>query len=83
MDLREILSGNGRPTGDANAIVWEFYPNGAITIGKDAGRYTFGDQHRIKIEMPFGKSIYQMELAGDRLTLQSMKGAKLELTRVQ
>jgi hypothetical protein len=77
------IVGKWHSPADATAMVWEFFPNGAVMIGRDKGRYTFGDQRRIKIEMPFAKSIYQMELVGDRLMLQPMTGAKLELTRIK
>jgi hypothetical protein len=72
-----------RTSGDANAMVWEFFPNGSVLIGSDKGRYSFGDQNRIKIQTPFGTSIYQMELSGDHLTLKPPNGSKLELTRIK
>ena len=77
------IVGKWRTTGDANAMVWEFSPNGAVLIGSDKGRYSFGDQNRIKIQTPFGTSIYQMELSGDHMTLKPPNGSKLELTRLK
>jgi hypothetical protein len=68
---------------DRTALVWEFSPNGAIQIGNDRGRYSFGDQNRVKIETPFAKSIYQMEFSGDRMILRDAKGSKLEFTRIR
>ena len=70
-------------TADANALVWEFSPNGSVVIGKDNGRYTFGDQKRIKIQTSFAKSVYQMEVFGDHMTLTSPNGSKLEFTRIK
>ncbi len=70
-------------TADANAIVWEFSPNGSVLVGKDKGRYTFGDQKRIKIQTSFATSVYQMEISGDHLTLTSPSGLKLDLTRIK
>jgi hypothetical protein len=70
-------------TADANAIVWEFFPNASVLVGKDKGRYTFGDQKRIKIQTSFATSVYQMEISGDHLTLTSPSGLKLELTRIK
>lgn len=70
-------------TADANAIVWEFSPHGAVLVGKDKGRYTFGDQNRIKIQTSFATSVYQMQIAADRMTLTSPSGLKLEFTRVK
>jgi hypothetical protein len=70
-------------TADANAIVWEFSPNGSVLVGKDKGRYTFGDQKRIKIQTSFATSVYQMQIVGDTMTLTSPSGLKLELTRIK
>ena len=70
-------------TADANAIIWEFSPNGSVLIGKDKGRYTFGDQKRIKIQTPFAKSVYQMQITDDHMTLTAPNGLKLELTRIK
>jgi hypothetical protein len=70
-------------TSDASAIVWEFSPNGIVLVGKDKGRYTFGDQKRIKIQTPFSTSVYQMEIVGDHMNLTSPGGLKLELTRIK
>ncbi len=70
-------------TADANALVWEFSPNGSVVIGKDNGRYSFGDQKRIKIQTSFAKSIYQMQISGDHMTLTSPTGSKLEFTRIK
>ena len=79
---RDIV-GKWRMSGDANAIVWEFSKNGSLLIGNDRGRYSFGDNNRVKIETPSAKSVYQMELSGDRLILNDPNGSKLELTRVR
>lgn len=70
-------------TADANALVWEFSPNGSVVIGKDNGRYSFGDQKRIKIQTSFAKSMYQMQISGDHMTLTSPNGSKLEFTRIK
>ncbi len=79
---RDIV-GKWRTSGDANAMVWEFFPNGSVLIGSDKGRYSFGDQHRVKIQTPFGISVYQMELSGDHMTLKPPNGSKLELTKIE
>ena len=79
---RDIV-GKWRTSGDANAMVWEFFPNGSVLIGSDKGRYSFGDQNRVKIQTPFGISVYQMELSGDHMTLKPPNGSKLELTKIE
>jgi len=70
-------------TGEANAVVWEFAPNGLVRIGVDEGRYTFGDQNRVKIQTRFATSVYQMQFSGEKLILRPPKGGTLELTRVK
>jgi hypothetical protein len=70
-------------TAGPNSIVWEFAPNGTALIGVDQARYTFGDQHRIKIQTRYATSVYQMESSGDKLTLRPVTGASLELTRIK
>lgn len=79
---RKDIVGKWR-TADANAIVWDFAPNGTVLIGVDQGRYSFGDQNRVKIQTKFATSVYQMEFSGDKLTLRSPKGSDLELTRIK
>lgn len=79
---RDIV-GKWRTSGDANAMVWEFSKNGSVQAGKDRGRYSFGDNNRVKIELPFAKSVYQMEIAGDHMTLRSTNGLRLEFTRIK
>ena len=66
----------------SNGTVWEFSSNGVVLVGDLPGRYKFGDQDRIKIETPFATTVYQMELSGDRMTLQELGGSKLEFTKI-
>lgn len=82
-DRRDIdIVGKWR-SGDSNAMVWEFGKDGSVLMGSAKGRYSFGDRGRVKIETPFGTSIYQLELAGDRMLLTDPTGSKLEFTRVK
>src|SRR6266481_6192497 len=76
------IVGKWRLSGASNATVWEFSSNGAVVVGDVHGRYKFGDQDRIKIETPFATTVYQMELSGDRMTLQEPGGPKLEFTKI-
>ena len=52
-------------------------------MGTNRGRYSFGDNNRIKIETSIATSVYQMELVGDTMTLKEPNGSKLVLTRVK
>ena len=64
-------------------MVWEFSSDGSVLMGTNRGRYSFGDNNRIKIETSSATSVYQMELAGDKMTLKDPKGSKLVLTKVK
>jgi hypothetical protein len=77
------IVGKWRMMGGSNATLWEFSENGAVLIGDVRGRYKFGDQGRIKVETPFATSVYQLEIAGDRMTLREPGGPKLEFTRTR
>jgi hypothetical protein len=69
--------------GSSGATVWEFFSNGSVLVGNVRGKYTFGDQDRIKIETPFATSVYQMETSLDHMTLREPGGPKLEFTRIR
>jgi hypothetical protein len=64
-------------------MVWEFSSDGSVLMGTNRGRYSFGDNNRIKIETSTYTSVYQMELVGDKVTLKAPSGSKLEFTRVK
>ncbi len=76
------IAGKWHTSGDANSLVWEFSENGSLLIGNTRGRYSFGDNNRIKIQTPFATSVYQMEFWGDRMILREVNGSKLEFTRI-
>ncbi|MEY2562950.1 MAG: hypothetical protein QOH88_1143 [Verrucomicrobiota bacterium] len=78
---REIV-GKWRTAGE-DGMVWEFLGNGSMQMGDRRGRYSFGDQTRLKIEMPGATFVYGVELAGDHMTLKEPRGAKLEFTRMK
>jgi hypothetical protein len=64
-------------------MVWEFSNDGSVLMGTNRGRYSFGNNNRIKIETPIATSVYQMELVGDKMTLRDPNGSKLVLTKVK
>jgi hypothetical protein len=70
-------------SGDSSAMVWEFAKDGSVLMGSTKGRYSFGDRNRVKIETPFGTSIYQLELTDNRMLLTDPTGSKLEFTRMK
>jgi hypothetical protein len=81
-NARNIV-GAWRSSTDPNAMVWEFSSDGSVLMGANRGRYTFGDNNRIKIETSIATSVYQIELVGDKMTLKEPSGSKLVLTRVK
>jgi len=68
---------------DPNAIVWEFGNDHSVVMGTNRGRYSFGDNNRIKIETSIATSVYQMEISGNKMTLTDPRGSKLEFTRAK
>src|SRR5260370_39273686 len=80
---REII-GKWRTSSDPNAVVvWEFAPNGLVTIGGTRGRYSFGDSQRIKIQTPFEKSVYEVTIAHDHMTFRESTGSRIEFDRIK
>ncbi len=77
------IVGKWRTGEEANGMVWEFAKNRSVSMGDVRGRYSFGDQNRVKIETPFAISIYQMEFSGDQMTLRDPNGSKLVFTRIR
>jgi len=70
-------------SGSSSATVWEFSKNGSVVIGSDRGRYSFGDDNRIKIETRFATTVYPMEVSGNHMTLREPGASKLEFTRLR
>jgi len=77
------IVGKWRTGSDSNAMVWEFSKDGSVLMGSTRGKYSFGDQGRMKIQTPFGTSVYQIDWSGDRMTLKDPNGSKLEFTKLR
>ena len=77
------IVGSWRLGDEPTAVVWEFSKDGSVLMGTNRGRYSFGDNNRIKIETSIATSVYQMELVGDKMTLKDPNGSKLVLTKVK
>ena len=80
---QKIIVGQWRSAGDSSAMVWEFSQDGSVLMAGTRGKYSFGDQKRIKIQTPFATSLYQIEISESRLTLTDPKGSKLEFTKLR
>jgi hypothetical protein len=77
------IVGKWRTSDDPNTVIWEFASNRAVTIGNVKGRYSFGDNNRVKIETPFGTSVYQVTTSREHMTFRESTGSKIEFTRVK
>lgn len=82
-DTSSRIVGKWKIAGDPNGAVWEFSPNKAVDMGGRSGKYSFGDQGRLKIQTQFATFIYQLELSADRMVLTEPNGTKLALERVK
>jgi hypothetical protein len=72
------IVGKWQTAGDA--MVWEFSKDSSVLMGTARGKYTFGT-NRVKIQTPFGTTVYQLDLSADRMILKDPRGSKLEFTR--
>jgi hypothetical protein len=72
------MSNDPKPSG-----LWEFAENGSIVIGKARGRYSLGDNNRVKVQTSFGTMTYRMEFWGDHMVLTEVNGAKLAFDRIK
>ena len=77
------IVGKWKPTGDPNAATWEFSSNNTVDMGGRKGKYTFGDQGRVKVQTQFATFVYQLELRDDRMVLTEPTGTRLEFKRVK
>jgi hypothetical protein len=77
------IVGKWRMSDGPNAVVWQFASNGGVAIGDKQGRYTFGDADRIKIEMPYGTSVYQVEVSNDQMSFRDSTGSKIRFVRIE
>lgn len=77
------IVGKWRAAGDSSALVWEFSKDSSVLMGSTRGKYSFGDRNRVKIQTPFGTSVYQIEFSGETMILKDASGSKLEFTRLK
>ena len=82
-DGSSSIAGEWRNSDDSSAIIWEFRKDGSVLIGNTRGRYSFGNDQRVKIETPFATSVYRMEFSGDRMMLTDPNGSRLEFTKLK
>jgi hypothetical protein len=77
------IVGKWRVQGSTDAV-WDFQANGSVTTTSGGpGRYSFGDNNRLKIQTPSATFVQQIELRGDQMTWRDMNGAVTQLSRVK
>ncbi len=77
------IVGKWRAASGENEMVWEFSEGGTVVQGSVRGRYSLGNNQRVKIETPFATVVYRFQLSGDHLILTDTNGASLQFTRWQ
>jgi hypothetical protein len=80
---RKQIVGKWKASSQSSDVVWEFFDNGTLSTDGNPGRYTFGDNQRIKIQTQTATFVHQLELNGDRMTWTDPRGTKTEFTRVK
>ena len=77
------IVGKWKPVSDPNPTVWEFAANKSVDMAGRKGKYSFGDQGRIKVQTQFATFVYQLDLSGDRMVLIESNGTRTEFERVK
>jgi hypothetical protein len=80
---RRQIVGKWKVVGGSSDVVWDFAANGAVTTPGAPGRYSFGDNNRLKIETGSATFVHQMEFVGDHMIWKDLNGTKTELERVK
>ena len=79
---RQIV-GKWKTTGAGGDVTWEFFSNGTLKEDTTSGRYTFGDNQRIKVQTSAATFVYQYEIHGDAMTWTALDGAKTNFARLK
>ncbi len=73
----------GKWKAESGEVVWEFSGNGTLSSGGTPGRYTLGDNNRIKIQTGAATFVYQLEYEGERMIWKDPNGSKMTLSRIK
>lgn len=80
---KKQIVGQWKSDAGSDAVVWEFFDDGRLSAGSQAGRYAFGDNERIKIQTQTATFVNQLKLEGDRMIWKAPDGSKQEFTRIK
>ena len=75
--------GKWKVAGGGDGAVWEFAANKGVDMNGRKGKYSFGDQGRLKVQTQFATFVYQLEMKEDRMVLLEPNGTRLEFERVK
>ena len=77
------IVGKWKLVAEPNAAAWEFRADKSVDLGGRKGKYSFGDQGRVKVQTQFATFVYQLNVSADRMTLTEPNGTRTELERVK
>ena len=77
------IVGKWKVASAGEGAIWEFAANKGVDMSGRKGKYSFGDQGRLKVQTQFATFVYQLELSDDRMVLIEPNGTRLELERVK
>lgn len=77
------IVGKWKIVGGPSGAVWEFAADKSVDLDGRKGKYSFGDQGRVKVQTQAATFVYQLTLSADRMTLTEPNGTKTELERVK
>ena len=77
------IVGKWKVLADPSGAVWEFGSDKSVDMGGRKGKYSFGDQGRLKVQTQFATFVYQLNVSADRMTLTEPNGTRTELERVK
>jgi hypothetical protein len=77
------IVGKWKTANGSSEAIWEFFGNGTLNNDGAPGRYTFGDNKRIKIQTQSATFIYQFEIQNDAMTWIASNGSRTEFARVK
>ncbi len=77
------IVGKWKVVGGSVTAIWEFSANKGVDMIGRKGKYTFGDQGRLRVQTQSATFMYQLQLSGDRMTLTEPNGTKVELERLK
>ncbi len=77
------IVGKWKLAANPSGTVWEFKADKSVEMSGRKGRYSFGDQSRLKVQTQSATFVYQLNISEDRMTLTEPDGTRTQLERVK